>query len=436
MSEHLFVKKHFGKPTWCAFCEKFIWGLGKQGYQCTVCSYPVHPKCKDKALSGERCPGVKTKYAKKGDDPSAEAHEAAHAGARKPKNAGNASSAVPYPEDESSDDEEEEAPAKQPPRPLLSQPSLQRIGDGKKEEVATCIEDLYEIGEELGRGAFSVVKKCRHKVSGEQFAVKVITKKNVQQDLHRLAIEMKVLRMVDHPNIIQLKEVFETDEILYIITEVVTGGELFDRIVSKGSYSERDASILIRKLVEALDYLHDRDIVHRDLKPENLLLKTKESDTDVKLADFGLSKIMGNSVMLQTACGTPGYVAPEILLSRGYGREVDMWSVGVITYILLCGFPPFYNDNIPYLFESIMKADFDYPSEYWGHISDDAIDLIDSLLVVDPNQRLSSKKALNHPWLQGTAPETPLNNVGARLATTMTSYRDSVANMGPTNADD
>lgn len=111
----------------------------------------MHPKCKDKALSGERCPGVKTKYAKKGDDPSAEAHEAAHAGARKPKNAGNASSAVPYPEDESSDDEEEEAPARQPPRPLLSQPSLQRIGDGKKEEVATCIEDLYEIGEELGR---------------------------------------------------------------------------------------------------------------------------------------------------------------------------------------------------------------------------------------------------------------------------------------------
>lgn len=145
-----------------------------------------------------------------------------------------------------------------------------------------------------------MVKKAKHKETGEIFAVKVISKKNVQQDLHRLAIEMEVLQTVQHPNIIELKEVFETEEMLYIVTELVTGGELFDRIVSKGSYSEHDAAALVRKFVEALDYLHDKGIVHRDLKPENLLLKNDDEDTDIKLADFGLSKIMGSEVMMQT----------------------------------------------------------------------------------------------------------------------------------------
>ena len=148
------------------------------------------------------------------------------------------------------------------------------------------------------------MKKARHKETGEIFAAKVISKKNVQQDLHRLAIEMEVLQTVHHPNIIELKEVFETEEMLYIVTELVTGGELFDRIVSKGSYSEHDAAALVRKFVEALDYLHDKGIVHRDLKPENLLLKNDDEDTDIKLADFGLSKIMGSEVMMQTV-GTP-----------------------------------------------------------------------------------------------------------------------------------
>jgi len=365
------------------------------------------------------CPGVKVNHNKRGEDikfediPDKEKKEA---------------------EEEAEEDEEEEAAARKPPRPLMTQPSLQRIANGKKEEVARCLEDLYLVGDELGRGAFSVVKKCVHKETGETFAVKVINKKNVQQDLHRLAIEMQVLKTVDHPNIIQLKEVFETEEMLYIVTEIVSGGELFDRIVSKGSYSERDAALLVRKFIEALDYLHDRNIVHRDLKPENLLLKSPSNDTEVKLADFGLSKIMGNEIMMQTACGTPGYVAPEILQAKGYGREVDMWSVGVITYILLCGFPPFYNDNVPLLFEAIMKADFDYPADYWDHISDDAIDFIDNLLVADPNQRMTAKQALKHTWLQGNAPETPLNNVPGKLATSLSTYRDS--KQGPSSCDD
>jgi len=230
-----------------------------------------------------------------------------------------------------------------------------------------------------------------------------------------------------------LKEVFETDEFLYIVTELVTGGELFDRIVSKGSYTEKDAAALVVKFLEALDYIHDKGIVHRDLKPENLLLKSKNSDTDVKLADFGLSKILGSDVMMQTACGTPGYVAPEILQARGYGKEVDLWSVGVITYILICGFPPFYNENIPLLFESIMKAEFEYPNEYWAHVSDDAIEFIDSLLVVDPRKRLSAKQALTHPWLK-LAPPTQLR-ISKSLSDYSTTYRTRGNTMGPSSAD-
>eukprot|EP01095_Lingulamoeba_sp_RSL-Kostka_P005071 TRINITY_DN16432_c0_g1_i1.p1 TRINITY_DN16432_c0_g1~~TRINITY_DN16432_c0_g1_i1.p1 ORF type:complete len:426 (+),score=182.95 TRINITY_DN16432_c0_g1_i1:86-1363(+) len=418
MSQHVFSKKHFGKPTWCEYCKKFIWGLGKQGYACKICTYPCHPKCKDKVLSNpdaHPCPGVKTNYSKKGDN-----------------------GVVNNNEDPVQEEEEEEEQKKQLPK-LVSQPSLSRFGDGTKEEVAsaTKIEDLYDIGAELGKGAFSVVKSCTYKETGEEYAVKVINKKNVQQDLHRLAIEMKVLRTVEHPNIIKLQEVFETEEMLYIVTEIVSGGELFDRIVSKGSYSEKDAQSLTRKFIEALEYLHDKNIVHRDLKPENLLLKSNANDTEVKLADFGLSKIMGAEVMLQTACGTPGYVAPEILQARpeGYGKEVDMWSVGVITYILLCGFPPFYNDNIPLLFESIMKADFDYPPEYWDHISDSAIDFIDSLLVAEPENRLTATQALDHPWLKADVSDNPIN-IGEKLGSYTELYREQSKVSGPSSCED
>jgi len=188
--------------------------------------------------------------------------------------------------------------------------------------------------------------------------------------------------------------------------ELVTGGELFDRIVEKGSYSEEDAKELVRKIVSAVEYLHSKGIAHRDLKPENLLVKSLENDTEVKIADFGLSKIIDQEKMMQTACGTPGYVAPEVLQAEGYGEEVDMWSIGVITYILLCGFPPFYSESVPEVFEQIMKAEYDYPAEYWDDISDDAKDFINHLLVVDVKKRLTAKKALEHAWLKTGKPKT------------------------------
>jgi len=261
----------------------------------------------------------------------------------------------------------------------------------------------YEIKQELGRGAFSVVKLGISKKTKDKVAIKIIDKKNVGKDYEKnLKMEMAILQKVHHPNIIALIEMSDTEDKLYFVMELVTGGELFDRIVEKGSYSEEDAKELVRKIVSAVEYLHGKGIAHRDLKPENLLVKSLENDTEVKIADFGLSKIIDQEKMMQTACGTPGYVAPEVLLAEGYGPEVDMWSIGVITYILLCGFPPFYSESVPEVFEQIMKAEYDYPAEYWDEISDEAKDFIDHLLVVDVKKRLNAKQALQHKWLLNT----------------------------------
>jgi len=201
---------------------------------------------------------------------------------------------------------------------------------------------------------------------------------------------------------------YETPEKLYLIMELVTGGELFDKIVEKGSYSEKEASTTVKKILKAVEYLHNSGIAHRDLKPENLLLRS-ENDTEVMLSDFGLSKIIGEETMMQTACGTPYYVAPEVLSATGYGPEVDVWSVGVITYLLLCGFPPFYGESLPEVFEQIMKAEYDFPEPYWNEISIEAKDFISKLLVVDPSKRYSAKQALKHPWIELGGSEVKLN---------------------------
>jgi len=227
-----------------------------------------------------------------------------------------------------------------------------------------------------------------------------------------LKMEVDILKKVNHANIIALKELFDTPDKLYLVMELVTGGELFDKIVEKGSYTESEASQLVRKIVSAVEYLHSIDIVHRDLKPENLLLKRADDDLEVALADFGLSKIVGQQMMMQTACGTPSYVAPEVLNATGYGKEVDMWSIGVITYILLCGFPPFYGDTVPEIFEQIMEANFDYPEEYWGSVTKEAKDFINKLLVVETSDRMSASDALKHAWLLGAAGNAKTLNTG------------------------
>jgi len=280
------------------------------------------------------------------------------------------------------------------------------------------IEDNYDIKEDLGKGAFSVVKLGINKKTGEKVAIKVIDKKaaSTEQDAKRLQTEVEILKKVKHPNIVCLKDMFETNEKLCLIMELVTGGELFDKIVEKGQYSEKDASVIVKKMLSAVEYLHSIGIAHRDLKPENLLLKGGNVDTEVMLSDFGLSKIVGVESMMETACGTPYYVAPEVLSATGYDKEVDLWSCGVITYLLLCGFPPFYGETLQEVFEQIMKAEYDFPDPYWTEITKEAKDLIRKLLVVDAEKRLTATQALQHPWVHNGGPDKSLNIKTERAA--------------------
>jgi len=268
----------------------------------------------------------------------------------------------------------------------------------------TGIFEHYDLKDELGKGAFSIVKLAINKKTGEKVAVKIIdkTQASAEADEKRLRTEVEILKKVKHPNIVCLKDLYDTPQNLYLVMELVTGGELFDKIVEKGQYSEKEAAVSVKKILSSVDYLHSVNIAHRDLKPENLLLRG-DDETDVMLSDFGLSKIISQDKMMETACGTPYYVAPEVLSAQGYDKEVDLWSTGVITYLLLCGFPPFYGDTLPEVFEQIMKADFDFPDPYWTDVSKEAKDFISKLLVVDSKKRMTAKQAMTHPWITNTS---------------------------------
>eukprot|EP01135_Chromosphaera_perkinsii_P000143 Nk52_evm39s32 gene=Nk52_evmTU39s32 len=292
--------------------------------------------------------------------------------------------------------------------------ALKKLGKYMPKHKKDDVEQKYKIGKELGSGNFAVVKVATHKESGGKYAVKIIDKKLCAGKEEMIETEVDILRRVEHKNIVCMKEMFDTPEKLYLVLELVEGGELFDRIVEEGSFTERDASRIMKQMVEAIRYLHEKEIVHRDLKPENLLFRTSEPNADIMLADFGLSKLVSDNIALSTACGTPNYVAPEILRQQGYGKPVDIWSLGVICYILLCGYPPFHDDNDAVLFQKIMKGDYEFNPQYWGSISDSAKDLIKKMLVVDPSQRLDADKCLEHPWISGkTATDVDIHDTVA-----------------------
>jgi len=276
----------------------------------------------------------------------------------------------------------------------------------KKDEKSPSLEDRYELKDLLGTGAFSQVRLAESKSeSGKLYAVKIIDKTALKGKEDSLENEIKVLRRLKHPNIVQLLETYEDKSKVYLVMELVTGGELFDRIVEKGSYTEKDAADLIRQVLEAVDYMHEQGVVHRDLKPENLLYYCPDEDSKIMISDFGLSK-MEDSGIMATACGTPGYVAPEVLAQKPYGKAVDVWSIGVISYILLCGYPPFYDESDSYLFAQILKGEFEFDSPYWDDISDSAKDFIRRLMCVDVNKRYTCREALQHPWICGNAAST------------------------------
>lgn len=235
----------------------------------------------------------------------------------------------------------------------------------------------------------------------DSYAVKIVTKSNLSPE-HEKALknEISVLSELNHPNIIRLFHVFDEKDHYFMVTEKLEGGELFDRIELKSQYNEKEARETALVLFQAIQYCHDHKIAHRDLKPENLLLKSNADDSNIKIADFGFARKCPRPCCLQTQCGTPAYVAPEILEHRFYDTRVDMWSLGVVIYILLGGYPPFYEQSARELYRKIRKGAFQFHTVYWGRISKDAKDLIRSLLVVDPAKRISAADALENSWIK------------------------------------
>ncbi|XP_034390798.1 calcium/calmodulin-dependent protein kinase 1Db isoform X2 [Cyclopterus lumpus] len=270
--------------------------------------------------------------------------------------------------------------------------------DGSWKKHVDDIKNIFDFKEVLGTGAFSEVVMAREKATGKMVAIKCIPKKALKGKETSIENEIAVLRKIKHENIVALEDIYESSNHLYLIMQLVSGGELFDRIVEKGFYTEMDASRLIRQVLDAVNYLHTMGIVHRDLKPENLLYFSPHDESKIMISDFGLSKMEGTGDVMATACGTPGYVAPEVLAQRPYSKAVDCWSIGVIAYILLCGYPPFYDENDSKLFEQILKADYEFDAPYWDDISDSAKDFISSLMEKDPEKRFICDQALQHPW--------------------------------------
>lgn len=271
----------------------------------------------------------------------------------------------------------------------------------KNPDLDDFIRTKYTLKRLLGDGAFSEVVLAEDNVTHANIALKIIDKRHCTKQ-ESLETEVAILKTARHENVIQLLDVMESPKYLYLAMELVTGGELFDRILEKGYYTERDAAKLVKDILSAVSYLHENGIVHRDLKPENLLFYSTDDNSKIMITDFGLSRIRKETdqeLIMQTTCGTPGYVAPEVLTRKPYDKAVDMWAVGVITFILLSGYPPFYADNNAELFRQIMKAEFTFDPNYWADISDSAKDFIRHLLTIDPDQRYTAAQALEHPWI-------------------------------------
>ncbi|XP_061490794.1 calcium/calmodulin-dependent protein kinase type II subunit gamma isoform X6 [Rhineura floridana] len=268
---------------------------------------------------------------------------------------------------------------------------------------ATCTRftDEYQLYEELGKGAFSVVRRCVKKPTSQEYAAKIInTKKLSARDHQKLEREARICRLLKHPNIVRLHESISEEGFHYLVFDLVTGGELFEDIVAREYYSEADASHCIHQILESVNHIHQHDIVHRDLKPENLLLASKCKGAAVKLADFGLAiEVQGEQQAWFGFAGTPGYLSPEVLRKDPYGKPVDIWACGVILYILLVGYPPFWDEDQHKLYQQIKAGAYDFPSPEWDTVTPEAKNLINQMLTINPAKRITADQALKHPWV-------------------------------------
>ncbi|XP_051953372.1 calcium/calmodulin-dependent protein kinase type II delta chain-like isoform X7 [Xyrauchen texanus] len=267
--------------------------------------------------------------------------------------------------------------------------------------TCTRFTDDYQLYEELGKGAFSVVRRCVKLSTGQEYAAKIInTKKLSARDHQKLEREARICRLLKHPNIVRLHDSISEEGFHYLLFDLVTGGELFEDIVAREYYSEADASHCIHQILDSVHHIHQHDIVHRDLKPENLLLASKCKNAAVKLADFGLAiEVQGEQQAWFGFAGTPGYLSPEVLRKEAYGKPVDIWACGVILYILLVGYPPFWDEDQHKLYQQIKAGAYDFPSPEWDTVTPEAKNLINQMLTINPAKRITAQEALKHPWV-------------------------------------
>jgi serine/threonine protein kinase len=279
--------------------------------------------------------------------------------------------------------------------------------------------DKFEIGEKLGAGHYAEVFLCRNKATGAKSAVKVIDKsRTTTKQQGEFLGEVAILKEVNHAHCLRLEGYFDEGQHVFVVLELITGGELFAKICEERNFSEQKAASMMKDILSGLAYLHSKGIIHRDLKPENLLLTSKDENASIKLVDFGFAEQCGKENRLTKCCGTPLYIAPEVLnaglfkTGPPYGLAADMWSIGVILYVLLCGYPPFRAKTQADQFKKVVQGKFDFPEhKVWGSISAEAKDLVSRLITLDPTQRLTAEQALKHPWMK--------NHLDEHLASTV-----------------
>lgn len=297
---------------------------------------------------------------------------------------------------------------------------LRNLSSGVSIKVGHDILDTYMLGKELGRGEFGITYLCTNKESQEVLACKSISKRKLRSavDIEDVRREVVIMHQLPpHPHVVTLKGVYEDDNAVHLVMELCEGGELFDRIVARGHYNERAAASVIRTIMEVVQACHNNGVIHRDLKPENFLFANKREDSPLKAIDFGLSVSFKPGEKFSEIVGSPYYMAPEVL-RRNYGPEVDVWSTGVILYILLCGVPPFWAETEPGVAQAILRGIIDFKREPWPKVSEKAKSLIRQMLEPDPKRRLTAQQVLDHPWLQNAkhAPDVSLGEtVRSRL---------------------
>ncbi|XP_022895308.1 calcium-dependent protein kinase 11-like [Olea europaea var. sylvestris] len=299
---------------------------------------------------------------------------------------------------------------------------MKKHSSGSSSKIASAVlpyqtprlRDHYNLGRKLGQGQFGTTYHCTEKATGIEYACKSIPKRKLlcREDYDDVWREIQIMHhLSEHPHVVRIKGTYEDNVFVHLVMELCAGGELFDRIVQKGHYSEKKAAHLMKTIVGVVEACHSLGVMHRDLKPENFLFDTPDEDAKLKATDFGLSVFFKPGQYLSDVVGSPYYVAPEVL-HKYYGHESDVWSAGVILYILLCGVPPFWAETDNGIFRQILKGKIDFESEPWPNISDSAKDLIGKMLDRDPRRRISAHEVLCHPWIvdDTVAPDKPLGS--------------------------